>query len=219
MLHLTETLLLPRTGSTPATTSSLYSLSIFLQIRWERLKQPDDINNYVNYFRYLRDQWLQVIDISHDLITSSLAMALEGQVESRSTLDNIMENVKEMVILCRELLSSDDPLPATRAFSALSNVMEQCYDARREFLDQVIECLREANIRFPYSPDLSFFSWPVPLLPLLRKKVLRIWLQWGNSQLEQSYRSQFRSSLRHRRHYRSAVEKKNVYSSSRLFPK
>jgi hypothetical protein len=67
------------------------------------------------------------------------------------------------------LLNSDDLLLATDAFATLFNVMVKCYNEMRGFHDQVIECLWDANIRFPYSPCLSFFSWPAPLLALLGK--------------------------------------------------
>jgi hypothetical protein len=39
----------------------------------------------------------------------------------------------------------------------MSKVMGTHHDARRELNDQVIECLREANIRFPYSARLALF--------------------------------------------------------------
>jgi hypothetical protein len=156
IIHLTETLLLARTGSTPATARYLYSLANSLHFRWERFKQPDDIKYYVNYLRYLKEKRLQV-DISHDFITSRLVRALEEQVVSQWRSDNVMENIKEMVILCLELLNSDNLLLAIDAFSALFHVMVERYNARREYQDQVIECFREANIRFPYSSELSFY--------------------------------------------------------------
>jgi hypothetical protein len=87
--------------------------------------------------------------------------ALASQVELMP--DNVMENIKEMTILCREWLNSDasDILLATDAFATLYysmfKVMGRHLDARRELDDQVIECFREANIRFPYSPPLSYF--------------------------------------------------------------
>jgi tetratricopeptide (TPR) repeat protein len=66
-----------------------------------------------------------------------------------------MENTKEMVTLCLELLNSDNLSPATGvAFLSLAKVTVNHHGARREFQDQVIECLREANIRFPFSPRL-----------------------------------------------------------------
>ncbi|KAH9957464.1 CHAT domain-containing protein [Lactifluus volemus] len=155
IIHWTEALLLLRTGSTPATAPSLKALAKSLRIRWQRLKQPDDIKYYVNYLRYLRDQRLRVVNISHDVMTSRLVWALGEQVKSQSRSDNVMENIKEMVILCLGLLNSDNSRLATYAFSSLFIVVGNRHDARREFDDQVIECFREANIRFPYSPVLS----------------------------------------------------------------
>ena len=146
-------------------------LADFLRIRWERFKQPDDIKYCVNYLRYLRDQRLQLVNISHNVITQRLVWALREQVVSQTTSDNVMENIKEMLILCPELLNSDNPLLATDAFSALANVMARYYYVGREFLDQVIESFREANIRFPYSPKFFCWSWRAPPLALLGKQV------------------------------------------------
>jgi hypothetical protein len=89
ILHLTENILLLRTGPMQATAPCLYMLAQFLHIHWKRFNQPDDIKNCVNYLRYLRDQWLQDVYISRDIITSDLVKALGEQVESQSRSDNV----------------------------------------------------------------------------------------------------------------------------------
>ncbi|KAH9962753.1 hypothetical protein BGW80DRAFT_1463457 [Lactifluus volemus] len=142
ILHWTEIILLLRTGPKLATAPShLSALANHLLIRWDRFKQPNDIKYCVNYHRYLRDQRLQDVYVSHDIITSDLVRALREQVESQSRLDNIMENIKEMMILCLELLNSDNLPLATDAFASLIRVIAKCHYARKEFQDQVIECL------------------------------------------------------------------------------
>jgi hypothetical protein len=96
---------------------------------------------------------------SPDLITSSLVEALGEQLKvgSQSRSDNVMENIKEMITLCLELLNSDNLHRVTYvAFAALAKFTVLHHGARREFQDQVIECLREANIRFPPSLYLLF---------------------------------------------------------------
>ncbi|KAH9962739.1 CHAT domain-containing protein [Lactifluus volemus] len=158
ILHWTEIILLLRSGPTLATApSALRILAIRLRLRWQRFNQPDDIKNCVNYHRYLRDQRLQDVYTSHDIITSDLVRALGEQVESQSRSDNIMENIKEMMILCLELLNSDNLPLATGAFASLIEVIAKCHYARREFQDKGIECLREATIRFPSSRHLLYF--------------------------------------------------------------
>jgi hypothetical protein len=117
IFHWMEILLLPRTGSTPATALSLSVLANLLRIRGKRFNQLDNIKNCVNYLRYFRDQRLQVVNISHDVITSRLVRALGDQVESRPSSDNVMKNIN--VVLYLELLNSDNPQPATRTFFSL----------------------------------------------------------------------------------------------------
>jgi hypothetical protein len=134
----------------PPTAPSLFELANLLHLRWDRFKQPDDIKYCVNYLRHLRDQRPLLVDMSHDDITSELVWALGEQVKSQSRSDDVMENIKEMAVLCLEMLNSDD---------AFIPLFEATVDPRRESIciDQVIECFRQANIRFPYSPRLSHF--------------------------------------------------------------
>jgi tetratricopeptide (TPR) repeat protein len=71
--------------------------------------------------------------------------------------DIVVENIKEMTILCRELLNSDSSAsPPILPFQALTNIITGGYGITGELLDQAIECLREANTCFPSSPQLSF---------------------------------------------------------------
>jgi hypothetical protein len=127
-------------------------LAGLLRLRWDRSKQPDDIKYCVKYFRYLRDQPLQAIH--RDRVTSYLVLALAEQVESMS--DNVMENIKEMTTLCRELLDSDGSAnPPIVPFQYLTSAFTADHDIPGELRDLVIECVREANTRLQGSPELS----------------------------------------------------------------
>ncbi|KAH9965134.1 hypothetical protein BGW80DRAFT_1447903 [Lactifluus volemus] len=153
ILHLTEALLLPsRTGLVPNAALPLIPLTQVLYLRWSNFEQPDDIKYCIKYLRYLRGQQLQARQRKN--VTTFLVLALAGSEREGSMSNNVVENIKEMTILCREFLTSEGPpvLP----FEALTKVITAVYGIAGELLDQVIECLREANARFPSSPHLSF---------------------------------------------------------------
>jgi hypothetical protein len=81
---------------------------------------------------------------------------LEIQVELVS--GNAMQDIEEMAILCHELLTSNINIPESSlkapvmalAFAVLSKYPKSAEQA------QVIECLREANMRLPHLHYLSF---------------------------------------------------------------
>jgi hypothetical protein len=113
-LHLTGVLLLLRTGSEPP---SLYMLARFLHMRWKRLKQPDDIKYCVNDLRHLRDQRLQVVNISEsqDRITSSLVSALSlgrcgqwrmkmGNIWSKISTSQYCRGMRQGLLIMRDRL-------------------------------------------------------------------------------------------------------------------
>jgi hypothetical protein len=107
----------------------LVVLAWSLRLRWDRFKQPDDIKYCVKYLRYLRDHQLRVLNISHNIV-SYLVLALTEQV--KSTPDNVLENIKEMVIHCRELLNSDSlTSPSTDVFLASINAIHTPYNITR----------------------------------------------------------------------------------------
>ncbi|KAH9962712.1 CHAT domain-containing protein [Lactifluus volemus] len=158
ILHLSEALLLcPGTasGPTPNAAGLFFRLACSLHLRWTRFKQPGDIKACVKYFRYLRDQRHHVLDASPSEITLLLVLALSEQVESMPDPDKILENVEEMTILCRELFNSNSSRPLEYAFEALSAAFFACYVTTGEPPDQVIDFLREVNVRFPNSLEHS----------------------------------------------------------------
>ncbi|KAH9965122.1 CHAT domain-containing protein [Lactifluus volemus] len=88
---------------------------------------------------------------------SWLVLALADSESAESMSDIVVENIKEMTILCRELLNSDSSTsPPILPFQALTNIINGGYGITGELQDQAIECLREANTCFPSSPQLSF---------------------------------------------------------------
>jgi hypothetical protein len=147
-------------------------------LRATKFKQPDDDLYCIRYLRYLRDQPLQVFDVPHDHVTSFLVSALAVQVELKS--DDVTEDIKEMVILCRELLNSDiSACPPTVPFNALGRAINIKCCITGEPRDQVIECLQETNIRLPYSHgaaailDRTIASTPHDLRSPLHESALR----------------------------------------------
>jgi CHAT domain-containing protein len=134
---------------------TLYVLACSLLYRWDKSKEPDDIKYCIKYFRFLRDQQFQTVP---ERLTSRLVSALATQVESMLPAGNVTEYIEEMVILCHELLDSDSsesPQTVDLAASKLTKAVLSNYNFTREFRDQAIEFLREANIRFPKSSECS----------------------------------------------------------------
>jgi len=121
--------------------------------RSQKLKRPDDSKHSVRYFRYLRDQSLETSRITRDLIATGFTRALANQVRMGSI--NPTRNIEEMAILCRELLSLDAPdgLLLSAALTLVKAINDEL--PSRRLPDQAIECLREANIRFPDEDNVS----------------------------------------------------------------
>jgi len=143
----------PHIGHDSHVVHAFFFLADSLFRRSHKLERLGDSKHCVRYFRYLRDQSLENPRITRDRITTSFAHALANQVQMESI--DPTRNIKEMAILCRELLSLDasDGL----LFGAAKTLVKAIYDEppSRLPLDQAIECLREANIHFPGSERVS----------------------------------------------------------------
>jgi CHAT domain-containing protein len=179
ILHLTEALLhpLPRTRHPPNTDRLLFSLALVLYLRSTKFKHLDDVQYCVKYLRYLRDQPLRVPDASPDEVTSFLVLALGVQVELKS--EDFTEDIEEMTILCYELLNSDilaslPPAP----FIVLAAVVNTKQVLTGQVGDQVIERLREANLRLPHFHQLS--------LQLACSLTLRLFITHSNDEYEEA---------------------------------
>ena len=158
IVHLTEAILLPpvsRADHARNVLRFLFNLSIALRERFEEFNQPEDVKYSIEYLRHLRGLALDSFAVPRNNIITSLIQALGCQVE-RSEVGVKTGNIKEMLVLCRELLSSDllADFPVA-AFESLSEAictenLEGCADA--QLVDQVVECVRDATRMCP--PDL-----------------------------------------------------------------
>ncbi|KAH9012803.1 CHAT domain-containing protein [Lactarius pseudohatsudake] len=135
----------------------LFRLAYALLVRFERFKQPDGLNSSIEYFRYLRGLPLDFSDALDNLVTPLLIRALA--VESEAASGDGTRNIREMVVLCHELLTSDMSahFPVAPFISLKDAVIAEFRQGRLESLDQVIECLRDAvKIRPPESHGVWF---------------------------------------------------------------
>ena len=156
ILHFTEAIFLPpvsRAG--PLNHVQMLSrLAFYLLERSEEFEQPDDIKYSIEYLQYLRRLPLDSFDVPRTNVTTSLIWALRTQV--RLGAGNGTQDIKEMVTLCNELLSSSKSavIPAA-AFSHLREAanIEFSRGLPTEMLDEVIECLRGAGKAHPPSYD------------------------------------------------------------------
>ncbi|KAI9445633.1 hypothetical protein BJY52DRAFT_1228810, partial [Lactarius psammicola] len=104
ILHLTEALLLtPR--SWLETVENPYSLVPTRSTLLERSKvcnQPEDVIYAAKYLRHLRHQPHPPLCFTRHQVTTMLVYALAFQVKLEA--GNVMQNIDEMAVLCRELL-------------------------------------------------------------------------------------------------------------------
>ncbi|KAH9970413.1 CHAT domain-containing protein [Lactifluus volemus] len=160
VLYLVEAQLL----SVKPTATSILLFPVLVKVLFRRLvkfKQPDDVESCVKYLRYLRNQRCQLevsVGIPHEHVTLYLVRALDIRVELN--ICDIKEDIREMTILCRELLNSD--IPGSALESHLLTLPKAFYKIVpnmlpvKEVVDPLIECFREANVRLPYSYHLSY---------------------------------------------------------------
>ncbi|KAI0291353.1 CHAT domain-containing protein [Multifurca ochricompacta] len=117
-----------------------------------KFKQTEDAKCAVEYLRHLRGLPLDIVEVPHKVITTSLVQALDIQVELE--VDGTGD-IEEMVMLCQELLTchSSENYP-THAIDGLVHAIlcKFCQGKQVEPLDGVIQCLRDAlNISPPGS--------------------------------------------------------------------
>jgi CHAT domain-containing protein/tetratricopeptide (TPR) repeat protein len=132
----------------------LFHLALALLHRSEQFDQPEDIKYSIEYLRYLRGLLLAPFNprVPRNDVTTSLVHALATQI----TLGAVDEtrNIKEMVVLCRELLisnlSADFPIDA---FQSMIHAVNAELNRGRpiQLLDEVIECLKDAVKVYPPS--------------------------------------------------------------------
>ena len=147
----------PQIGHNSDVVTAFVSLAASLPRRSHKLKRPDDSKHCIRYLRYLRDQSLESTHITGGRLTIAFTRALPNEVQMVSI--NPTRDVEEKAILCREFLRLDASdeilLTAVETLVWEITIKDEYVSVGRPPLDQVIECLREANIRFPDSHIVS----------------------------------------------------------------
>jgi CHAT domain-containing protein/tetratricopeptide (TPR) repeat protein len=109
-----------------------------------------NIKYCIEYLCYLRDLSLEAFGVARDEVTALLVYALGRQTRTGSA--DLVTNLKQMTVLCRELLASDDLIrPTSVAFAILTRFVFSLGlgGLDTQTLEQLIECLRKANARLP----------------------------------------------------------------------
>ena len=129
--------------------SLLFFLAHALVERLEEFGLPGGINYPIKYLRFLRGSTLDSFDVSRNLVTTSLVQGLgiqvragDGDVDGDGT-----RIIKEMVALCRELLTSDLSVSfPDAAFRSLNAAADAEFDRGLpiKLLDEIVQCLRDA---------------------------------------------------------------------------
>jgi CHAT domain-containing protein/tetratricopeptide (TPR) repeat protein len=151
----------PLTKDGPNLIAALFFLTDALLRRtlMSRLPVAGDIKYCIEYFYYLRDLSLEAFGVARDEVTALLVYALSLQTRPGSA--DVMSSLKQMTALCRELLTSDDLAghPAL-AIKTLASIVSPLVALDTQPLEQLIECLREANARLPDHHDVPYaLSW------------------------------------------------------------
>ena len=107
-------------------------------------QQSHDIEYSIEYLRYLQGLPLDSIDISREDVTSSLIRAMGTQVDLE--VRDGTRNIKEMVVLCRELLIPTLSMGSLIVVSTSLNIAVDTEFLRGRFqlLDEVTEFLQDA---------------------------------------------------------------------------
>ncbi|KAI9443714.1 CHAT domain-containing protein [Lactarius psammicola] len=148
ILHYTEAIFLPPVsraqGSSINVVYLLFRLAMALLDR-SKFERPEDIKCSINFHRYLRRLPPDSFDVPRIYLTTSLIQALAAQVESEA--GDGTQSIDEMVVLCRELLTSEISAGfPTAAFTSLNDAVNTEFDRgiSIQLLNKVVECLRDA---------------------------------------------------------------------------
>jgi CHAT domain-containing protein/tetratricopeptide (TPR) repeat protein len=153
IIHLTESILLPPPSCLqhgPFILHTLFYLANALGVRSGVTKQPEDIITATRFLFRLRDQPHEIPIIPRHTVTELLVDALALQVEWEA--GNAMQNIREIAILSRELLTMEtSDVDTTRLINLIWKVALSNSDlnAPGQPLDELIECLRAALKRRP----------------------------------------------------------------------
>ena len=169
ILHYTEAIFLQPIQGEPFLdiVQTFFRLSLALLERSEDFGQLDRIKyaacatEYLRYIRRFSLDFLDSLDVSRTFVTTSLTRALRTQIMWGA--GNLTHDIREMVVLCNELLSSNqsEDVP-TVAFTMYLDMAITQVELNRGFtteilsliLDDIIECLRNAVMVCSLAPDL-----------------------------------------------------------------
>ena len=153
IVHLTESILLSPLSwlqHGPIIVTSLYSLACALLLRSNASKRPEDVICATKYLSHLRDQPHKISTASLYEVTKILVDALALQIELEA--GDAMQNIREMVVLSRELLeTSEFDVDATQLILLIYSVVlpKISIAVPDQPLDELIEFSRVARKRRP----------------------------------------------------------------------
>ena len=148
--HLTESILLPPPQHGPSILHALYFLASALHLRSRAFKYTEDAIYATKYLFHLRVQPHDISDVPRHEIATFLMDTLAWQVELEA--GNAMQNIRDMAVLCHELLTSDtSDVDAARIVHLIYMVVVSKIrtDVLDQPLDNLIKCLRVARTLRP----------------------------------------------------------------------
>jgi len=141
---------------------SLFILAFVLLKRSDGSNKPEDAIYAVKYRRHLRDQPHKAFGLARHLVTTSLVDALAFQAELEA--GNVMQNIEEMAVICRELLALDmSDVYTSHSITLFARAVRskiRLWVPDRP-LDQGIECLRAAG---KHNRTCKSHTFPLPFL-------------------------------------------------------
>ncbi|KAI9462895.1 CHAT domain-containing protein [Lactarius psammicola] len=147
IVHYTEAHFLPPVswaGPLLGVVRLLFRLAFALLCRSVKLGQREVVKYRTEYLRYVRRLPLESFDVRRIIATTLLIRALATQAELEA--GDGTRNIEEMVVLCRELLTSNISADfLVGAFKPLHDAVNAEFIRGRSIqsLDEVIECQRE----------------------------------------------------------------------------
>ena len=148
ILHYAESILLLNLPTFPFQNviETLFRLAIALLECSDTSEQPNGIKHVMEYLRYIRRFPLDSFDVPRTVVTTSLIQALWAQITSGA--GNWTQEIKEMVVLCDELLTSnkskDVPTTAVMYLGEAVTHIAVTHGLPSDMLDEMIDCLRDA---------------------------------------------------------------------------
>jgi hypothetical protein len=128
----------------------LFLLAYSLFFRSKLSQRPEDAITAAKFFCHLRDQPHEIPTITRHRVTELLVQTLALQVELEA--GNVMQNIREIAILSRELLAVEaSGIDTTRLIDFIWEIMQSRIHlgVPDQPLDELIECMRAATKRRP----------------------------------------------------------------------